>query len=369
MKNDKSGLFIKELREKNNLSQQQLADKLFVDRTLVNKWEKGKCAITPDNLVALKKVFNVSSDEILMGELKTNNNKKMFDNIVFDMYKKQFRIYKLFRLVYMILVILLIILFFFLIYYFTTFYNSVNVYTIHTESQNLDIENGIMVKTRDKIYLRFELRFNIDTDVIDTIKIYYNKDGKKQLIYNTSDYTSISINDYSDYQEYFDFDIFDYIIDNMYIEYNLTAEHTIRDKLIIDKDYSNSNIFIKNKKGASFSEKKTTKNNVPSSLYNKFLDLYDNMNENTYKIKYNSIDYQLIVFENELILRYKKDINEYNIYYRKYESEFLTKTISGEDIYDYNLVTKKCLYRKCDDVEVDIKLLEAAVDIVLNKEE
>lgn len=42
MNNEKTGKFIKELRETKKLSQNELADKLFVSRTLVNKWEKGE---------------------------------------------------------------------------------------------------------------------------------------------------------------------------------------------------------------------------------------------------------------------------------------------------------------------------------------
>lgn len=70
MDDKKVGVFIKELREGKSLSQQQLADELFVSRTLVTKWESGKISLTSTNLKSLCNFFNVSSDEMLVGTRK-----------------------------------------------------------------------------------------------------------------------------------------------------------------------------------------------------------------------------------------------------------------------------------------------------------
>lgn len=56
---------IKELREKAGYSQAQLAKKLDVTRSSVNAWEMGLSTPTTQYIVALSKLFHVSSDYIL----------------------------------------------------------------------------------------------------------------------------------------------------------------------------------------------------------------------------------------------------------------------------------------------------------------
>ncbi len=59
---------IYELRNKNNMSQGDLADKLEVSRQTVSKWENSMCKPEADKLIQLSKIFNVSIDYILKGE-------------------------------------------------------------------------------------------------------------------------------------------------------------------------------------------------------------------------------------------------------------------------------------------------------------
>lgn len=56
---------IKELRERAGFSQAQLAKKLDVTRSSVNSWEMGLSTPTTQYIVALAKLFHVSSDYIL----------------------------------------------------------------------------------------------------------------------------------------------------------------------------------------------------------------------------------------------------------------------------------------------------------------
>lgn len=82
------GAFIKELREEMNLNQGELANILFVDRSLVSKWEKGSIIISSTYLNALSKLFKVSVDELLAGKRKTKDNKKEIENVKLDIYDK-----------------------------------------------------------------------------------------------------------------------------------------------------------------------------------------------------------------------------------------------------------------------------------------
>lgn len=58
---------IKNYRKKNNMSQDELAEKLGVSRQSISLWETGQTQPTIDNIIALAKVFNISSDMLLGG--------------------------------------------------------------------------------------------------------------------------------------------------------------------------------------------------------------------------------------------------------------------------------------------------------------
>lgn len=64
----KTGEFIKALRKEKNLTQLELAEKLNCTDKAVSRWETGKGLPDADMLLSLSTVFNVSINEILLGE-------------------------------------------------------------------------------------------------------------------------------------------------------------------------------------------------------------------------------------------------------------------------------------------------------------
>lgn len=54
-----------ELRKKNGLSQEELADKLGLSRQAVSKWERAESSPDTDNLICLAKLYNISLDDLL----------------------------------------------------------------------------------------------------------------------------------------------------------------------------------------------------------------------------------------------------------------------------------------------------------------
>lgn len=56
---------IKQLREQAGISQSELARRLDVTRSSVNAWEMGLSAPTTQYIVAMTKIFHVSSDFLL----------------------------------------------------------------------------------------------------------------------------------------------------------------------------------------------------------------------------------------------------------------------------------------------------------------
>lgn len=59
---------LQELRKRNGLTQEELAEKLFVSRAAVSKWESGRGYPNIDSLKAIAKFFSVTIDELLSGE-------------------------------------------------------------------------------------------------------------------------------------------------------------------------------------------------------------------------------------------------------------------------------------------------------------
>ena len=59
---------LQELRKKKGLTQEELAEILFVSRTAVSKWESGRGMPSIDSLKTISKFFAVTLDDLLSGE-------------------------------------------------------------------------------------------------------------------------------------------------------------------------------------------------------------------------------------------------------------------------------------------------------------
>ncbi len=71
MEQKKIGLFLKELRKENNLTQEVLAEKLNVSGRTVSRWETGSNMPDISMLVELSEFYQVSIPEIIDGERKS----------------------------------------------------------------------------------------------------------------------------------------------------------------------------------------------------------------------------------------------------------------------------------------------------------
>lgn len=59
---------LQELRKQKGLTQEELADILFVSRTAVSKWESGRGYPNIDSLKVIAKFFGITIDELLSGD-------------------------------------------------------------------------------------------------------------------------------------------------------------------------------------------------------------------------------------------------------------------------------------------------------------
>ena len=59
---------LQDLRKRKGLTQEELAESLYVSRTAISKWESGRGYPNIDSLKAISKFFSVTIDELLSGE-------------------------------------------------------------------------------------------------------------------------------------------------------------------------------------------------------------------------------------------------------------------------------------------------------------
>ncbi|RTX75360.1 XRE family transcriptional regulator [Mammaliicoccus sciuri] len=70
------------LRKEYNLSQEDLAEKVFVSRQSISNWERGKSYPDIESLLLLSNIFDVSLDHLVKGDV--NMMKREMDRKVFD---------------------------------------------------------------------------------------------------------------------------------------------------------------------------------------------------------------------------------------------------------------------------------------------
>lgn len=58
------GQALKKARERKGLTQKQLAEMLYVDPSLVCRWEKGKRRIMTDELIVILEILQIGLDEL-----------------------------------------------------------------------------------------------------------------------------------------------------------------------------------------------------------------------------------------------------------------------------------------------------------------
>lgn len=234
----KMGLFIKTLRENQDLTQEELAKSIPISRQAVSKWERGLAV--PDTVVLLKlsEIFNVSVNEILSGEKIEPNNQEKNDQVSLKLYDEKIKKIKTIKILSFVIISLILL---FLIFYFINSYKKIKVYTITGIGNSVEISNGVFIRTNEKLFFRLgDLTVN-DNEEIKSITLYYTDKNNINKIIKTNN-NNVMFIDYYGYNEYFDTNKIDYIIKNLYVDVEL-LDKTESIKLSLEEDYVNDNIF------------------------------------------------------------------------------------------------------------------------------
>ena len=261
MNPEKIGKFICELRKEKNLSQYQLADMIPISRQGVSKWERGVTTPDPQTLIQLSELFNVTIDELLRGERSENNSIEKLEETtlsILDQSNKKTKTIK--RITTISISIIIILLLAFLSYYFINSYNSTEVYTIYGQSKNFTTYDGLMIITKEKMYLKLGKLKNKNNLEIKNIKLYYTRDNKKEKMVEDTEADNIVIRDHIGYYSKIKETNLQSIIKNIYIEITYDDNQKEIIKLKFVRDFSNNNLFFqKQQKQSHINEEKEVK--------------------------------------------------------------------------------------------------------------
>ena len=106
------GKKIAELRKKNNLSQEELAEKVGVARQTISKWEIGDTTPDINQVKIISKIFNISIDELVDNDInnviveKVSNTEKLAGITI-----KILKVFGIILIVFITLIFLFVIIF------------------------------------------------------------------------------------------------------------------------------------------------------------------------------------------------------------------------------------------------------------------
>lgn len=84
----KIGKFISTKRKENNLTQEELAEKLNITDRAVSKWERGLSLPDADKMLDLCNILDINVNELLIGEENMKDEKKKTDELLIELAKQ-----------------------------------------------------------------------------------------------------------------------------------------------------------------------------------------------------------------------------------------------------------------------------------------
>lgn len=352
---DKIGRFIAELRKEKGMTQQQLSDILYTSRENVSKWERGVNNPSTETIIELTKIFDLSVNELLAGERKSQTNEEVIDNMAVEVLKDgHSKIKKIFTRFIIIIVALLLM---FLTYYFINSYNTLYVYKIFAQNDNFISADGIVIFSKNKSYLKLGEIRDVNNTSYDKVEIFYKTKNNKEVVIYKSEGDNTTLLSTSGYNEYFSYNNMKNIVKNSYLRITY-GENIDTIKLKFQRDMNNSFIMF-NKNGDVIDEGPNNYEDISLEKARAYFEKnfqYDEIRNNYfYNGKNNEFNYTvqfLASTDNLIVLEERKD-NSYSFEYSYYNHclnfSIMKKSENINSNYSYNIRSKECFSGNCDD--------------------
>lgn len=319
------------IRQERKLTQKEIGDIIGVSDRTISKWENG--TTVPD----LCQIRNICKKLEISPSLLIKSEKKLSDNIT-NLRRGIGKILN--YILHNIFLITFILVFILLLLYFINNYNSIKIYDLKYNSENISFENGYLFKTKvTNILIINDIKINkIKYNPIDTkVKLYTLVNGDKKIIYTSENLNNIYIEENKSGADLLSKDVIESIKQNLYLliettdennnEYNYECQITFKEK------YKNNKLLYKS----------YIKNNSVDTLGFPFDNLIDSpkINNKSTKVmsknnnnanKLASLGYE---YDKEKDVYYKVDENT------KIEYQAKTKNLTIEKANNYNLKSIK----------------------------
>lgn len=308
------------IRQERKLTQKEIGDIIGVSDRTISKWENG--TTVPD----LCQIRNICKKLEISPSLLIKSEKKLRDNIT-NLRRGIGKILN--YILHNIFLITFILVFILLLLYFINNYNSIKIYDLKYNSENISFENGYLFKTKvTNILIINDIKINkIKYNPIDTkVKLYTLVNGDKKIIYTSENLNNIYIEENKSGADLLSKDVIESIKQNLYLlietkdennnEYNYECQITFKEKYnnnkLLYKSYIKNNSVdtlefpFNNLTGSQEINNKSTKvmsknNNNANKLasigyeYDKENDIYKKYSDNEGKIEYQHDTGNLII--------------------------------------------------------------------------
>lgn len=231
------------IRKERNITQKELADLIGVSDRTISKWENGSTVLDLETIKKLCNELGISPDSIVKSEKNYKDRLQDFKRMV-----GKFLNYILKN----IFLIGFIVVFILLLAYFINNYNTIRIYNLTYESENITFKDGYFFKTK---VLNIITINNINLEKINyeptstKIELYTYLNGDKHVIYESDTLNNIYIEESKSYSDLLTKDVIENIKNNLYIKIYTTDidnnNYSYESKLILKQKLNNNKLCYK----------------------------------------------------------------------------------------------------------------------------
>lgn len=264
------------IRKERDITQKELADLIGVSDRTISKWENGSTVPDLETIKKICKELKISPDSIVKSE-------KNYKDILQNLKRKLGHILN--YILNHIFLIGFIVTFILLLAYFINNYNTIRIYNLTYESENITFDDGYFFKTK---VLNIITINNINLEKINyeptsiKLELYTYLNGDKHVIFESNSLDNIYIEESKSYTDLLKKDVIENIKNNLYIKIYTTDidnnNYSYESKLILKQKLNNNKLCYKEY------IKEQNKGIEDLGLQNPFLALKENdYNENSTK--------------------------------------------------------------------------------------